>query len=806
MQERIHDILIGMTHIFPLNHGWRYLHDDDVSFAHTGFDDRNWASVDIPHSLVETSASYVDPDAVATVGWYRKVLRPRDFGVAERYMLRFEAISVVAEVHLDGMCSGTHVGAYTPFEIEIPKQLHHRDEIVVAIRCDANESPDIPPFGNVVDYVVPGGMYGQVSLVTTGMHAIKDVFCRSEPAHERMYRTLSVQVSIETETRGEVKITLLDGDKTVCAEHSQQVFSSPVECAFPVGPVHLWDTISPNLYTIETTLTTIDGERDVHRTRIGFRDCEFNAQGFFLNGRNLKLKGLNRHQDYPHVGYAMPKSQQHRDAEFLKRELHVDLVRTSHYPQSPHFLDRCDELGLLVFEELPGWQHVGAGERWRTNAVQQLKEMLVRDRNHPSIILWGVRINESMDDDQLYDRTNAVARELDPSRPTAGVRNFAGSRLLEDVYTYNDFSFTGTGVPLEDPDRVSKDKSAPYLVTEHTGHMYPCRASDAEMVRTEHALRHAKVLDAMYGNARISGAIGWCMADYHTHFQFGGGDAVCYHGVANMYRIPKLASALYASQQDESPILEISSDLHIGAVPAHMLDNVWVFTNCDEVVLWYGGVVVKTFLPDRRRFPHLPHPPMLLDDLIGARIDALDQFTTGERTLLREVLVIAARKGFEFPLPKKIALGMMMKRHHLGWEDAVDLYGRFVLCWDGSPQRWSLKGMIADKEVASLELGNAHKTELSLVPDRNCLELGDTYDVVRCVVHHKNSFGRILRLSHAPVNIRVDGVLDLIGPCDVALDGGSVGFYLRTKGETGSARVVVASPYLEKVETIFTVD
>ena len=120
MQERIHDILIRMTHIFPLNHGWRYLHGDDVSFAHTGFDDRNWASVDIPHSLVETSATHVDPDAVATVGWYRKVLRPRDFGVAERYILRFEAIAVVAEVHLDGMCSGTHVGAYTPFEIEIP--------------------------------------------------------------------------------------------------------------------------------------------------------------------------------------------------------------------------------------------------------------------------------------------------------------------------------------------------------------------------------------------------------------------------------------------------------------------------------------------------------------------------------------------------------------------------------------------------------------------------------------------------------------------------------------------------------------
>lgn len=119
---------------------------------------------------------------------------------------------------------------------------------------------------------------------------------------------------------------------------------------------------------------------------------------FYLNGKKLRLRGLNRHQSYPYVGYAAPASMQIFDADILKKELGVNAVRTSHYPQSQDFIRRCDEIGLLVFTEFPGWQHIG-DEEWKRQAVQNLKEMIVQYRNHPSIILWGVRINESQDDD-----------------------------------------------------------------------------------------------------------------------------------------------------------------------------------------------------------------------------------------------------------------------------------------------------------------------------------------------------------------------------------------------------------------------
>src|SRR5699024_3613449 len=137
--------------------------------------------------------------------------------------------------------------------------------------------------------------------------------------------------------------------------------------------------------------------------------------------RRVKLVGLNRHQAYPYVGYAMPQRVQEKDAEILKYELGLNIVRTSHYPQSVHFLRKCDEIGLLVFEEIPGWQHIG-DEAWQAESIKNVEEMIKRDYNRPSIVLWGVRINESQDSHDFYVKTNAMAKSLDPIRQTGGVR------------------------------------------------------------------------------------------------------------------------------------------------------------------------------------------------------------------------------------------------------------------------------------------------------------------------------------------------------------------------------------------------
>ena len=172
--------------------------------------------------------------------------------------------------------------------------------------------------------------------------------------------------------------------------------------------------------------------------RFGFRLAEFTKDGFFLNGNPLKIRGLNRHQSFPYIGYALGQSAQYKDAEILKYDLRINLVRTSHYPQSKHFLNRCDEIGLLVFEEIAGWQHIGDKE-WQNKSIENVQNMIERDWNHPSIILWGVRINESPDNHDFYLKTNQVAHQLDSTRQTGGVRKFVEGEFLEDVYTMNDF-------------------------------------------------------------------------------------------------------------------------------------------------------------------------------------------------------------------------------------------------------------------------------------------------------------------------------------------------------------------------------
>ena len=238
---------------------------------------------------------------------------------------------------------------------------------------------------------------------------------------------------------------------------------------------------------------------DCHHIKFGFRTVEAKADGFYLNGEKVFLRGLNRHQSYPYVGYAVPEKLQREDARILKEELGCVIARTSHYPQSHHFIDECDRLGLLVFTEIPGWQHIG-DKSWQDMCVENTKEMVLQYRNHPSIVFWGVRINESQDNDEFYIRTNEVAHELDPSRPTTGVRFIEKSHLIDDVYSYNDFSHTGNNPGVKPKKSVTPDMGKGLLITEHNGHMFPTKAFDPWQKRQEQALRHLRVIsDAAAG-------------------------------------------------------------------------------------------------------------------------------------------------------------------------------------------------------------------------------------------------------------------------------------------------------------------
>ncbi len=317
--------------------------------------------------------------------------------------------------------------------------------------------------------------------------------------------------------------------------------------------MHPWSIEHPTLYTLTVRLIRPgtgglpDRVLDEKTVRFGFRTVQFVAGGLYLNGQRVELRGLDRHQSYAYQGYAMPDSIQRLDAQLLKKELGCNAVRTSYAPPSPAFLDACDELGLLVFPEMPGWQHIG-DEVWQAQALQNCREMVCQYRNHPSIFLWGARVCGSPDDEAFYKRTNEAIHRLDPTRPTAGTRSIRKSQLLEDVYAYNDYSYPGRGPGCETRARDPRHpQGLPHQRVRRTE--LPRQAFDDEPHRLVQALHYAAVLNDSIAQQGVAGSFGWCMTDYNTHREFGSGDRISYHGVMDLFRNPKLSAAVYASQK-----------------------------------------------------------------------------------------------------------------------------------------------------------------------------------------------------------------------------------------------------------------
>ncbi|MBR6916724.1 MAG: glycoside hydrolase family 2 protein, partial [Clostridia bacterium] len=526
---------------------------------------------------------------------------------------------------------------------------------------------------------------------------------------------------------------------------------------------------------------------DTYKTTFGFRSAHFRADGFYLNGRKLKIVGLNRHQSYPYVGYAMPASAQRHDADILKYELGVNAVRTSHYPQSQHFIDRCDETGLLVFTEIPGWQHIG-GEEWRRVAVENVREMVTQYRNHPSVILWGVRINESRDDDELYKETNRTARELDPTRQTGGVRCFKKGSFLEDVYTYNDFSHDGTNAGGEKKKNVTSDKSRGYLVSEYNGHMFPTKSYDCERVRTEQAIRHAAVLDAVAGADDISGSFAWCMFDYNTHRDFGSGDRICYHGVLDMFRNPKTAACVYSAMQDDIHVLEVSSSMDIGEMPASNRGRVFVFTNADSVRMYKNGEFIKEYTHADSQYKRLRCPPIEIDDYIGDRIEKDHAFKRGQAKIIKELLNYSARFGSNcIPFKLKLKAARLIVRYGMKPDDMYPIYGMYIGNWGDAVTEFRFEAVKDGKVVKTVVKSPSTMVKLEAMPDRTRLVESDTYDVASVRIRAVDENENVLPFYMGSVKLEAEGAIEIVGPSEATLRGGLGGTYVRTVGKEGTA-------------------
>ena len=791
-----------------MNDGWYFTPAFDQKMTapkYTG----DLEKVRLPHSVSVTPFNNFDEGVYQKISGYRTTFATAPRWKGKKVLLTIEGAAHQSEVFINGKSVGTHSCGYTAFTVDLSdKLLPAGKKNVLVVKVDSRETADIPPFGYVVDYMTYGGIYRDVYLEIKNSIYIADVSISTHANHFTSEVSLNAAQSTEGYTLRQKIVPAGLPDAAPSAEIITGISSAKVYTAADATPVQAWSLEHPVLYTLVTELVDAKGKVvDTQTTRFGFRDIRFDETGFYLNNKKVKLRGLNRHQSYPYVGYAMPKNIQREDADILKYELGLNEVRTSHYPQSQYFIDRCDEIGLLVFTEIPGWQHIG-GDGWKDQSVQNVHDMVVQYRNHPSVFMWGVRINESLDDDAFYTRTNAVAHELDKTRPTAGVRYLKQSHLLEDVYTYNDFSHRGRNAGALHKNKVT-DTHKGYMISEYNGHLFPTKPFDDEPHRTEHALRHANVLDAVAGMDDIAGSSGWCAFDYNTHKDFGSGDRICYHGVMDMYRNPKMAAAVYKSQADFSivgDVLEVSSSMDIGEYPESIRGPVWIFTNADSVKMYINNLFIKQYTREDSPYRNLPHGPILVDDYIGTRLVNEDRIPAEHAEEVKAVLSAAQRYGQNnLPLKAKLLAYKLIALRTITKSRLLQLGGKYLGNWGSSSTTYRFEACREGKVVKTVTKTTCRNLSVTAFASTDQLVETNSYDVVCVHLQAVDEHDNIQPYYQEAVTLSTEGPVAIIGPQVVTLKGGQAGTYIKSLGEAGKAKLTITDSEGNASEIVFTV-
>jgi len=772
--------------IFQVNDGWQFVD----GFSKEYLKDPSLIQgtrVRIPHTFKLLYFNYFDEKSYQKIGTYYKKLLINKSYKGKYIALHFDAVMTRATIYINGKLLQVHDGGYLPFDADISNCVNFGEENDVIVVVDSREIPEIPPFGHVIDYLTYSGIYREVTLRIYNKEHVNHL--RISPVS---LTKLVLYIDSTIERKSHFDVVLLDSESK--AVKSWQLEPSESQ-TYELGgfKAEYWDLEHPRLYKLKIDIVS---DKTVHTIteRFGFRFVRISDDGFYLNEKKIKLVGLNLHQAYPYMGYAATKSLQELDVDILKNQLGTNVVRTSHYPNSKHFLNRCDEIGLLVFTEIPGWQFVSKNPEWRKNCLRNVTDMIVEDFNHPSIFIWGVRINESPDDDELYSETNRIAHQLDSTRPTGGVRNFRESNLLEDVYTYNDFLHNGNNKGL------LKALKGPYMVTEHNGHMHPTKISDPEASRVDQALRHLSVIDDFMGDDGICALTGWCMTDYNTHQEFGAGDRICYHGVMDMFRNKKYAAYAYESQSDDHVVLFPMYYFEPGDYDEMNVPYFYILTNCEAVELYIGKKLVQTYYPDTEDYPNLKHPPIKINGFLSDLSEYKTRFGVKETEKLVDYFKQVHELGGIVGMSLKTKLGMLsfMRRHKLSTAELTAIYTKHNNLWLSSDMTFTMVGLVSGQPVIKKTIVRKTFDHINIDVSNGQLEEGETYDMAQvklvCVDKEDNELPYLTK----GFKLTSNGLIEIVGPKYIVTRGGIASFYVRTTGSVGTANILVESDEVRK--------
>jgi beta-galactosidase len=744
---------------FSLNSDWlfggQYMAGSETSF----YDDSGFVQVTLPHTVTPLSWRDWNASAWEQVWIYRRhfnggsLVTSRSPG--NRILVEFDGVMVNATVVINDQPVATHQGGYLPFSAELTGHVTSGDNLL-AVLVDANCLP-VPPMSygrgpNTVDFFQPGGIYRDIRLRVLPQAFLSDLF--AIPADVlTSQRRVDVECTIDstlTHGDGTLLVQLFDGARLIATQAASVSLDTPGTTTMTLsleglGPITLWSTDNPKLYTVQATLAFPGVGSHVLSRRIGFREASFQPDGFYLNGERLQLFGLNRHQLYPYAGMAMPARVQRRDAEVLRNELNCNMVRCSHYPQSPHFLDACDELGLLVWEEAPGWHNVNASLGWQNLVVQNVRDMVTRDRSRPSVVIWGTRLNETPDLPSLWTETKQAAAQLDGSRPSSGAMAYHSvAGWSEDVFAYNDYHHVKTAVEaLLRPPLAG----VPYLITESVGvdeakpHRFAWTDPPAELANQ--AILHGEAQSLARSAPGYSGMLAWAAFDYASPEGLDP-ESVKWAGVADLFRVPKPGAGIYQAQVDPGVrpvIVPVFFWEPAGIFPAPA-PTAMIASNCERLEIFLNGAHATSVLPvaDTSPYGKLPYPPFLV----------------------------------EFPIPIRPPMPELIIQ---GWLDG--------------------------QQVTELRMSpdTAHDTLAMTVDDAAIV--ADGSDATRAVFRVVDQYGNLRRYPTGEVTLTLTGPATLIGDNPFALGdyGGLGAVWIRSvAGQTGTIILAASLPDLGQAQ------